>query len=79
MEKKQDSEIGITSIADAEEIVRKYEESIARLKEENAALDRELYMKRIEVAVLEKAAEVIKKRRGHQSGKADKQGEDTRD
>lgn len=64
MKKKQDSGIRIVSIDEAQEIIRKYEENIARLKEENATLDRELYKKRIEVAVLEKAAEVVKKDEG---------------
>ncbi len=40
-----------------------------RRKQEEPALDRELYKKRIEIAVLEKAAEITK-RKGHQSGKA---------
>ena len=61
MRKEHDGEIKVVSIAEAQEIIRRYEENIARLKEENAALDRDLYKKRIEVAVLEKAAEVIKK------------------
>lgn len=64
MRKEHDGEIKVVSIAEAQEIIRRYEENIARLKEENAALDRDLYKKRIEVAVLEKAAEVIKKDEG---------------
>ena len=61
MEKNQDGGIKVAAIEEAQEIIRQYEENIARLKEENAALDRELYRKRIEVAVLKKAAEVVKK------------------
>ena len=64
MEKNQDGGIKAAAIEEAQEIIRQYEENIARLKEENAALDRELYRKRIEVAVLKKAAEVVKKGEG---------------
>ena len=63
MEKKQDGEIKVVSIEEAQEIIRQYEENIARLKEENAALDCDLYMKRIEIAAFEKAAEAVKKTR----------------
>lgn len=62
MEKK--NPICIKSIEEAEAIIAGYEENIARLREENRKLEERRRRAEIQVAVLEKAEEILKKEKG---------------
>lgn len=54
----------IESIEEAKAIIAEYEENIARLKEENKKLEERRRRAEIQVAVLEKAEEILKKEKG---------------
>lgn len=56
--------IMISSIEEAEEIIAKYEKSIAELEEKNRELEERRRHAEIELACLEKAAELLKKGQG---------------
>lgn len=54
----------IESIEEAKAIIAEYEKNIARLKEENKKLEERRRLAEIQVAVLEKAEEILKKEKG---------------
>ena len=61
--KTEDTQVPIiiSSIEEAEEIIARYENSIAELEEKNRELEERRRHAEIELACLEKAAELLKK------------------
>lgn len=62
--KEAEEPVTISSISEAEEIIAGYRRSIAELEERNRELEERRHKAEIELACLEKAAELIKKGRG---------------
>jgi putative transposase len=62
--KDQEPSVVISSIDQAKEVITRFQNDIERLKEENAQLEKRKHQAELEVAVLEKAAEILKKDQG---------------
>lgn len=63
-DKTPEPAVTINSLEEAKEIIARYKQSIEQLKEENRKLEERRHYAELEVAVLEKAAEILKKDQG---------------